>query len=181
LYVSNYYKKILKEEDKESSTSKFLTGRLNSAVWLIKSIEQRRQTILNVVQALVDYQKDFFDHGKKHLKPLTLKQVAEEIGAHESTVSRAISGKYLQSPRGVYDIKYFFSSGVSGNMGQGVASEGVKTYIHELIESEDAQKPVSDQWLAENLLRKGIDISRRTVAKYRDEMGIPSSSKRKRY
>ena len=110
LSVNSYYKRILMESDKESNLSKFLTGRLNSALWLIKSIEQRRQTIYNVVVAVVEYQNDFFKNGIKYLKPLTLKQVAEEVGIHESTVSRAINGKYMQCPRGIYEIKYFFTN-----------------------------------------------------------------------
>lgn len=181
LSVNSYYKRILMESDKESNLSKFLTGRLNSALWLIKSIEQRRQTIYNVVSAVVEYQNDFFRYGKKYLKPLTLKQVAEEVGIHESTVSRAINGKYMQCPRGIYEIKYFFTSGVSGNMGQGVASESVKSFICEIVENEDPKNPLSDQVIAQMLTKRGIDISRRTIAKYRDEMNLPSSSKRKRY
>jgi len=169
------------DSDKESNISKFLTGRLNSALWLIKSIEQRRQTIYNVVSAVVKYQIDFFEEGPKHLKTLTLKQIADEVGIHESTVSRSINGKYMQSPRGIFEIKYFFTSGVSGNSGEGIASESIKTFIREIVENEDPKAPLSDQTMVEILAERGIDISRRTVAKYRDEMNLPSSSKRKRY
>lgn len=181
LYINAHYKKMLMTSDKESNLYKFLTGRLNSAVWLIKSIEQRKQTIYNVVSAIVNYQKDFFEQGKKALKTLTLKQVAEEVGIHESTVSRAINGKYLQCPRGIYEMKYFFSSGIESSYGEGIASEGVKSFIFDLIENENQEKPLSDQHIGDILIKKGINISRRTVAKYRDDMGIPSSSKRKRY
>lgn len=181
LTVSPYYQKMLIDSDKESNISKFLTGRLNSALWLIKSIEQRRQTIYNVVSAVVKYQIDFFEKGPKHLKTLTLKQIADEVGIHESTVSRSINGKYMQSPRGIYEIKYFFTSGVSGNSGEGIASESIKTFIREIVEHEDPKSPLSDQAMVEMLAQRGIDISRRTVAKYRDEMNLPSSSKRKRY
>lgn len=181
LTVSPYYQKMLIDSDKESNISKFLTGRLNSALWLIKSIEQRRQTIYNVVSAVVKYQIDFFEKGPKYLKTLTLKQIADEVGIHESTVSRSINGKYMQSPRGIYEIKYFFTSGVSGNSGEGIASESIKTFIREIVENEDPKSPLSDQAMVEMLTEKGIDISRRTVAKYRDEMNLPSSSKRKRY
>lgn len=181
LTLSPYYQKILIESDKESNISKFLTGRLNSALWLIKSIEQRRQTIYNVVSAVVKYQVDFFDHGPKYLKTLTLKQIADEVGIHESTVSRSINGKYMQSPRGVFEIKYFFTSGVSGTSGEGIASESIKTIIREIVEKEDPKAPKSDQAMVELLSERGIDISRRTIAKYRDEMNVPSSSKRKRY
>ncbi|MDR3295587.1 MAG: RNA polymerase factor sigma-54 [Clostridiales Family XIII bacterium] len=181
LMVSSYYQKVLREADKESNISIFLAGRLNSALWLIKSIEQRRQTIYNVVSAVVAYQIDFFEYGAKHLKTLTLKQIADEVGIHESTVSRSVNGKYMQSPRGVFEIKYFFTSGVSSGSGEGIASESIKTFIREMIENEDASAPLSDQSIAETLLEKGIEISRRTIAKYRDEINVPSSSKRKRY
>jgi RNA polymerase sigma-54 factor len=181
LTISPYYQRMLVDSDKESNISKFLTGRLNSALWLIKSIEQRRQTIYNVVSAVVKYQIDFFEEGPKHLKTLTLKQIADEVGIHESTVSRSINGKYMQSPRGIFEIKYFFTSGVSGNSGEGIASESIKTFIREIVENEDPKAPLSDQTMVEILAERGIDISRRTVAKYRDEMNLPSSSKRKRY
>lgn len=181
LTVSHYYQRMLIDSDKESNISKFLSGRLNSALWLIKSIEQRRQTIFNVVQAIVKYQVDFFDYGPKHLKTMTLKQIADEVGIHESTVSRSINGKYMQSPRGLYELKYFFTSGVSGSAGEGIASGSIKTFIKEIVDSEEPKSPYSDQAMVEMLGERGIDISRRTVAKYRDEMGVPSSSKRKRY
>lgn len=181
LIVSPYYKKILKDADKESNISQFLTGRLNSALWLIKSIEQRRQTIYNVVEAIVKYQMDFFEKGDKYLKSLTLKKIADDVGIHESTVSRSISGKYMQTPKGVFEIKYFFSSGVSSSQEGDLSSNSIKAFIKEMLDSEDATSPYSDQKMAEILQKKGIDISRRTVAKYRDEMGVLSSSKRRRY
>ena len=181
LTLSPYYQKMLAESDKESNISQFLTGRLNSAVWLIKSIEQRKQTIFNVVSAVVKYQEDFFEYGPKHLKTLTLKQIADEVGIHESTVSRSINGKYVQSPRGIFEIKYFFTSGVNGSAGEGIASQSIKMLIKEIVDNEDPRAPKSDQAMVEILKEKGIDISRRTVAKYRDEMHVASSSKRKRY
>ncbi len=181
LMVSGYYRRMLADSEKDSQISKFLTERLNSAMWLIKSIEQRRQTIYNVASAIVQYQKDFLDEGTKYLKTLTLKQIADEVGIHESTVSRSINGKYMQTPRGLFEIKYFFTSGVTGSSGEGVASESVKTIIKELTDNEDPKAPLSDQTMVEILAEKGITISRRTIAKYRDEMGLPSSSKRKRF
>ncbi len=181
LYINSYYRRMLVDSEKESQISKYLTGKLNSAMWLIKSIEQRRQTIYNVVKTIVDYQYGFFEHGKKYLVPMTLKQVAEEVGIHESTVSRAINGKYLQCGRGIFEIKFFFSSGVSYSHGQGVASESIKTMIKELVDGEDQKKPLSDQQITEMLNEKQIEISRRTIAKYREEMHIASSSKRRRY
>ncbi len=181
LLISAYYRKILTESDKESTISKFLSGRLNSALWLIKSIEQRKQTIFNVVSTVVKFQENFFEEGSKHLKTLTLKQVADEVGIHESTVSRAINGKYMQCPRGLFEIKYFFTSGVLGNLGEGISSESIKTFIKEIIDNEEPSAPLSDQAIAELLTDRGMEISRRTVAKYRDEIKLPSSSKRKRY
>lgn len=181
LLVSSYYRKILTESDKESTISKFLSGRLNSALWLIKSIEQRKQTIFNVVSTVVKFQENFFEEGSKHLKTLTLRQVADEVGIHESTVSRAINGKYMQCPRGLFEIKYFFTSGVLGNLGEGISSESIKTFIKEIIDCEEPASPLSDQIISEMLTDRGMEISRRTVAKYRDEIKVPSSSKRKRY
>ena len=181
LSISPYYRRILLDEDKNSNTSKFLTDKLNSAMWLIRSIEQRRQTIYNVVKAIVKYQIDFFEHGRKYLKPLTLKLIADEVGIHESTVSRAVNGKYMQSPKGIFQIKFFFTSGVSNEYGEGIASESIKIMIRDLTDNENNRKPLSDQALSEYLQRKGINISRRTVAKYRDEMNILASTKRKRY
>nr|WP_315022787.1 RNA polymerase factor sigma-54 [uncultured Aminipila sp.] len=181
LMVSSYYEKVLQESQNDPNLTKFLSGRLNSAIWLIKSIEQRKQTIYNVVSAVVKYQQDFFDKGSKHLKTLTLKQIAEEVGIHESTVSRSINGKYMQSPRGVYEIKYFFTSGVLGTQGEGISSQSIKTFIKEIVSEENPKAPYSDQDMVRLLSDRGIEISRRTVAKYRDELNILSSSKRKRY
>ena len=181
LMVSSYYNRLSAEAKKDEELNKYLTDRFNAAVWLIKSIEQRKQTIYNVASAVVKYQQDFFDNGEKSLKTLTLKQIAEDVGVHESTVSRSINGKYMQSPRGVFELKYFFSSGVSGEDGTGVSSNSVKSIIKEIIAGENPQKPYSDQDMVEILKDKGIDISRRTVAKYREGMNILSSSKRRRF
>ena len=181
LSISSYYRQLLHKADTDKQLADYLAERVNSATWLIRSIEQRKQTIYNVVTAVVNYQKDFFDHGSKYLKTLTLKDIAEEVGIHESTVSRSINGKYLQCPRGVYEIKYFFSAGVSDSAGEGISSNSIKEFIKEIVEKEDPKKPYSDQKMVDIFKEKGITISRRTVAKYRDEMGILSSSKRKRY
>lgn len=181
LMVSSYYKGLLKEASTDEKLAEYLSDRVNAANWLIKSIEQRKQTIFNVVTAVVKYQQDFFDRGCKYLKVLTLKDVAEEVGIHESTVSRSISGKYLQCSRGVFEIKHFFSAGVSNQEGEGVSSKSIKEFIKELVDKENPEKPLSDQKMGELLQERGFNISRRTVAKYRDELGILSSSKRKRY
>jgi RNA polymerase sigma-54 factor len=181
LYVSPYYRQVLASEEKDSETAKFLSGRLNSALWLIKSIEQRNQTIYNVVKAVVDSQTAFLDGGEKYLKPLTLKKIADAVGIHESTVSRTVNGKYMQTHRGIFEIKYFFKSGVRDGSPEGVSSGGIKALIREMIEAEDTASPLSDQNIADMLAERGIIISRRTVAKYREGTGIPSSSGRRRY
>lgn len=181
LMVSSYYNKLTAEAGKDEELNKYLNDRFNAAVWLIRSIEQRKQTIFNVASAVVKYQQEFFDNGEKFLKTLTLKQIADEIGVHESTVSRSINGKYMQSPRGVFEMKYFFSSGVTGGDGGGLSSNSVKSIIKEIISGEDPRKPYSDQDMVAILKEKGIDISRRTVAKYREGMNILSSSKRRRF
>lgn len=181
LMVSPYYSSLSREAKNDEELSKYLTDKFNAALWLIKSIEQRKKTIYNVASAVVEYQKEFFDKGNKYLKTLTLKQVAEAIGMHESTVSRSVNGKYMQTPRGVFEIKYFFSSGITGIGGEGVSSNSIKSIIKEIIDKEDTSKPYSDQDIVGILSEKGIEISRRTVAKYREGMNILSSSKRKRY
>jgi len=181
LMVSSYYEKLLAESENDPALAKYLSTRLNSAVWLIKSIEQRKQTIYNVVQAIVKYQKDFFDKGTKYLKTLTLKQIAEEVGIHESTVSRSINGKYMQTPRGVFELKYFFTSGIATGGGESISSKSIKTFIKEIVCGEDRKNPHSDMDMVTILKNRDFNISRRTVAKYRDEMNIPPSSKRKRY
>lgn len=181
LTISDYYKTMMNNlDDKEAN--KFLTDKLNSSMWLIKSIEQRRMTLYKVVESILKFQRKFFDEGINAIKPLVLKDVAEDVGVHESTVSRATNGKYVQTPRGIYELKYFFASSL-GNEGDGeaVSSTSVKTQIQGLIDNENNQKPLSDQKIADILADKGINISRRTVAKYRDEMRIPSSSMRRRF
>lgn len=180
LTISSYYRSVAMDADNESR--KFLEGRMNSAVWLIKSIEQRRRTLYNVMEAIILLQKDFFDHGSKFLRPLIMKQVSEQIEVHESTVSRAIANKYVATPHGLVSLRSFFSTAVHNSAGgQDVAATKVKQKIKELIASENSADPFSDQGLGDILCQHGIKISRRTVAKYREELGIMSSAKRKRY
>jgi RNA polymerase sigma-54 factor len=180
LTISSYYKSMINTiDDKEAN--KFLSDKLNSSLWLIKSIEQRRMTLYKVTESILKFQRKFFDEGKTALKPLVLKDVADDIGVHESTVSRATNGKYVQTPRGLFELKYFFASSISEADGDAISSTSVKTHIQKLIDEENPQKPLSDQKIAEVLGKEGINISRRTVAKYRDEMRIPSSSMRRRY
>ncbi|WP_445509113.1 RNA polymerase factor sigma-54 [Rossellomorea marisflavi] len=151
--------------------------------WLILSLRQRKQTMLKVGKAIVEKQRGFFLHGPGHLQPLTLRQIAEEVGAHESTISRAVRGKYVQTPYGVFELKSFFTAAVRAvdTAEETVSAGTVKRELQELVNQEDKRKPLSDQKLVALLTEKGCDVSRRTVAKYRDQLGIPSSSKRKRY
>ncbi|MCF6462510.1 RNA polymerase factor sigma-54 [Clostridium sp. Cult1] len=179
LNINNFYKEMIRKGNDPKATE-FLSEKLNSAMWIIRSIEQRRATIYNVVESILKFQRDFFEKGEKGLKPLTLKEVAEDIDMHESTVSRATNGKYVQTPRGLFELKYFFTSGLSTNKGE-VSSTSIKAIIKDIIEGENPKKPYSDQKISDILKDKGINISRRTVAKYRDELEIPSSSIRKRY
>ncbi len=181
LKVSSYYRKLLNQAGDDERLSSYLSERVNSALWLIRSIDQRHQTIYNVGEAIVRHQREFFEKGSKYMKTLTLREIAEDVGIHESTVSRSINGKYLQCPYGVFELKHFFSAGVKGGSGDGVSSNSVKEFIKEIVENEDPKKPYSDQAMVSLLAEKGFDISRRTVAKYRDELNILSSSKRKRY
>ncbi|SHM28514.1 RNA polymerase, sigma 54 subunit, RpoN/SigL [Caldanaerovirga acetigignens] len=181
LSINPYYRSLLMSEDKESLTSKFLTRKLEAALWLIKSLEQRRMTLYKVIKAIVEVQRDFLEKGISGLKPLTLKQIADVVGVHESTVSRAISGKYVQTPRGVFELKFFFQNGLENENGSSTCAETIKKMLKEMISNEDPYNPLSDQMIADDLKKKGIRISRRTVAKYREQLGIPSSAKRKRY
>ncbi|MGB9840000.1 RNA polymerase factor sigma-54 [Thermovenabulum sp.] len=180
LSINPYYRSLLNSEDKDPGALKFLAKRFESALWLIKSIEQRRMTLYKVIKAIIDVQKEFLDHGIAYLKPLTLKQIADKVGVHESTVSRAINGKYIQTPRGIFELKFFFSNGLEGSDGSAISAETIKKMIKEMINAENPYNPISDQKIADELKEKGINISRRTVAKYREEIGIPCSAKRKR-
>ncbi|TFZ41189.1 RNA polymerase factor sigma-54 [Soehngenia longivitae] len=178
LNINNFYRELIKNSDE--TTSQFLQEKLNSAVWIIKSIEQRKQTLTKVIESIVKFQIDFFEKGEGYLKPLTLKDVAEDIKMHESTVSRATNGKYIQTSKGIYELKYFFSQAIKANEGL-ISSDTVKNTIREIIDSEDSKKPMSDQEISYKLEKMGISLSRRTVAKYREELKIPSSKLRKRF
>jgi len=180
LTISPFYQKILRDDASDEQLSSFIKTKIEKACWLIRSIEQRRITLFKVAQEIVQIQEAFLEQGIKNLKPLTLKEVATNIGVHESTVSRATAGKYIQTPRGLFPLKFFFSSGLAGAGGVDYSSHSIKTYLRELIDAENPEKPFSDQHLAELLQVKGINISRRTVAKYREEIALPASYKRRR-
>lgn len=182
LSINPLYRRMLSQVDgNQEAAVDYVKSKLNSALWLIRSIEQRRQTLQKVIECIVRFQRDFFDRGVKYLRPLTLEEVADEIGVHESTVSRATSGKYVSTPRGTFELKFFFTSGIPTVHGRGASSESVKKMIREIIEGEDPKKPLSDRAIKEILHEKGIMISRRTVAKYREEERIAASNLRKRF
>ena len=176
LKVSNTYRHLLTQD---GEAKEYVQDKLRAAAWLIKSIHQRQRTLLMVAESLVKFQQDFLNHGVSHMRPLVLRDVADDIGAHESTVSRAIAGKYIATPRGVYPLKKFFTTGLKRHYGQDVSAESVKAQIRTLIDREDPYKPLSDEEIAKTLSRSHIKIARRTVAKYREGLNILSSAKRK--
>ncbi|HHY98500.1 MAG TPA: RNA polymerase factor sigma-54 [Firmicutes bacterium] len=182
LTLSATYRRLLRSPDEYGEVvSDFIKAKLNSAMWLLKSIERRRLTLQRVTECIVKFQRKFLEYGIEYLRPLTLREVADAVGVHESTVSRATSGKYAETPQGTFSFRFFFASGVSTALGDGAAAGSVKKRIKELIEQEDARNPLSDQDITDELRKAGVMISRRTVAKYREELGIPASSKRRRY
>ena len=181
--VTKAYENILVQPDAITpETKKYLEDKMGTALWLIRSIDQRRITLYKVSCCIVDIQREFLERGLHYLRPLTLRQVAEILGIHESTVSRAVNNKYIQTPKGLFDMKYFFTTGVqSATSLEKYSARSIKKLIENLVGGEDANKPMSDKAIAQVLLNKGIIISRRTVAKYRQEMGIASTTARKRY
>jgi RNA polymerase sigma-54 factor len=181
LKLSRAYREIAKDKNKFKGENKeFISNKLNSANWMIQAIEQRRQTMLKVMNFIVDRQREFFEKGVQYLKPLTLREVAEVINMHESTVSRVTNEKYVQTPRGVLPLKFFFSSGLSTTSGEDVSARGIKAKIQKLVSDEEAKRPLTDQAIVNILKDEGIQIARRTVAKYRDQLGILSARMRKR-
>lgn len=170
----------VKVKELDAGTEEYVSEKMRSALWLIKSIHQRQRTIFKAAKSIVKFQREFFEKGIEHLKPLVLRDVAEDIGMHESTISRVTTNKYMHTPQGIYEMKYFFNSAISITGGDFIASESVKRKIKELIDAEDPRKPLSDQTLAEMLASGNINIARRTVTKYREMLRIGSSSERKR-
>ena len=176
LKISGFYKNAM---GNSAASKDYVQDKLRSAQWLIRSIQQRQRTIIKVAESILKFQREFFDKGIAHLKPLILRDVAEDIGMHESTVSRVTTSKYVHTPQGIFELKFFFNSGISRTNGDDLASQAVKSKIKELVDGEDVKRPHSDQKIVELLKKTGIDIARRTVAKYREQLGILSSSKRK--
>jgi RNA polymerase sigma-54 factor len=186
LRISSAYESVLREKKKaeagtdEQKTREYIQGKLNSAKWLIQTIEQRRKTMIKVMNCIIREQREFFDKGIQFLRPLTLQQIARQIDMHESTVSRVCSGKYVQTPRGVFELKFFFSSGLETEDGEDVSARTAKNTIKTLIDEEDKKDPLSDQRIAELLHEKGLRIARRTVAKYREQLNILPARFRRR-
>ncbi len=181
LRISNFYKNVLQGKSANDTTQEYIQEKLRSAVWLIKSIHQRQRTIYKVTESIVKHQKDFFEKGPGFIKPMILRDIANDIGMHESTVSRVTTAKYVHTPRGIFELKYFFNSGINTDDGDALASESVKLKIKTLVSAEDPKNPLSDQKIVDLLKKDGIQIARRTVAKYRDVLKILPSSKRKKY
>ena len=186
LRISNFYREIMAglgghDAAEEENGKKYIRDKVQSATWLIKSIQQRQKTIYRVAESIVRHQRDFFDKGINYLKPLVLRNIAEDVEMHESTISRVVTNKYLHSHRGIFEMKYFFGSSIAQTSGENIASKSVKEELKKLVAEEEPKKPYSDCEIVDLLKARGIDIARRTVAKYREMMGILPSSKRKKY
>ena len=180
LRVSPVYRRMLdKNSNNSDETRAYVKNKFRSALWLIKSVDQRQKTIHKVATSLINFQREFLDHGIEHLRPLVLRDVANDIGMHESTVSRVVNNKYMHTPQGVFELKYFFHSGIHSSYGESVSSVTIKQRIRKIIEGEDAKKPLSDSRIVRLLQDEGLILARRTIAKYREELKIPTSSQRK--
>lgn len=182
LRINSFYRNALSGGTSvDPKAGEYIQEKMRGAVWLIKSIHQRQRTIYRVTKSIVKFQREFFDKGIAYLKPLVLRDVAEDIEMHESTISRVTTNKYVQTPQGLYELKFFFNSGINTTEGDALASESVKSKIKEIIAAENTKKPYSDQKIVEILRQHGIDIARRTVTKYREMLGLGSSTERKRF
>lgn len=181
LRISNVYKDLMSSGENNSEVKNYIREKIRAGKFLIKSLHQRQTTISNIGKEIVKRQREFMEKGVAHLKPMTMAQVAEVVGVHETTVSRAVSGKYMQTPQGVFEMKFFFTAGLQNGTSDGVSNASVKDMISEIFKAEDTSKPLSDQEVVKMLAEKGITIARRTVAKYRDELGILPSNLRKVY
>jgi len=180
LRISGYYKQILQNKVPISETTKtYIQEKMRSAAWLIKSIHQRQRTLFRVTESIVRFQREFLDKGIAYLKPLVLRNVAEDIEMHESTVSRVTTNKYVYTPQGLFELKFFFNSAISRLDGEALASESVKEQIRKLIKGEDKARPYSDKEIEKMMNGLNIDVARRTIAKYREGMGILPSRKRR--
>ena len=181
LRISNTYKDLMAQSENSTEVRNYIREKIRAGKFLIKSLHQRQQTILNIAREIVNRQRDFMAKGVAALKPLTMIQIAQVVGVHETTVSRAVSGKYMQTPQGIFEMKYFFTAGIQTASGDGMSNTSVKDMIDEIFKGEDSSKPLSDQEVVRMLKEKGIVIARRTVAKYRTELNILPSNLRKVY
>jgi RNA polymerase sigma-54 factor len=179
LYISPYYRRLLQEAGTSAETRDYIKRKVNAAQWLIEAIEQRRSTLTRVSQAIVDHQTKFLDDGPEHIEPLKMQQIADKVGVHVTTVSRAVDDKWIQTPRGIFPLKRFFVGGTTGADGEEVAWDRVRLKLQEIIDAEDKTKPLSDDALVEELGKAGVTVARRTVTKYRKAMNIPSSRQRR--
>jgi RNA polymerase sigma-54 factor len=181
LYISGMYRKMIKDKAVDKKTREFLTNNVRNARWLLESIEQRRSTIQRVIRAVVDAQVEFFEKGPEHLKPLPMIQVADQLGIHVATVSRAVSEKWIQTPRGVFPLRRFFSGGTQSADGEDMSWDAVKEKLKVIIAEEDKKNPLNDDEIVEKLKAQGIELARRTVAKYRKILNIPTARQRKEF
>jgi RNA polymerase sigma-54 factor len=179
LYVSGHYRRLLQTDSLDRNTRQFIKKNIQSGQWLIEAIEQRRHTLKRVTEAIVDVQTEFLESGPRFLKPLPMAQIADKIGVHVATVSRAVSGKFLQTPRGIYPLRMFFSGGTETTGGESLSWDAVRAKIQDIIDAENKTKPLSDDQIVEGLKQQGIDLARRTVTKYRKMMGVASSHRRR--
>jgi RNA polymerase sigma-54 factor len=180
LRISPVYRRLLdKGGETTDETRAYVKDKFRSALWLLKSVDQRQKTIIKVASSIINFQSGFLDGGIEHLRPLVLRDVANDIGMHESTVSRVVNNKYMHTPQGVYEMKYFFHSGISSSFGESVSSVTIKQRIKKIIEAEDPRRPLSDSKIMNMLQKEGLALARRTIAKYREELRIPTSNQRK--
>jgi len=181
LYISGMWRKYLKEKKGDKKTRDFLANNVRNARWLLESIEQRKSTIMRVIRAVVDAQREFFDKGPEHLKPLPMISVADQLGIHVATVSRAVSEKWIQTPRGVFPLRKFFSGGTQSADGEDMSWDAVKEKLKAIIDTEDKHNPLNDDEIVDKLREQGIELARRTVAKYRKILNIATARQRKEY
>jgi RNA polymerase sigma-54 factor len=181
LRINKEYAKMVRDREVEKATRDFIRTNISNAEWLLDAVEQRKRTLVRVLNVVAEAQRDFFEQGPQALRPLPMTQVADQLGVHVATVSRAVSGKYVQTPRGVFPLRRFFSGGTQTEGGEEVSWDAVKAALQEVVEAEDKSSPLSDEALAEALKARGIEIARRTVAKYRSQLSIPSARMRKKY
>jgi RNA polymerase sigma-54 factor len=180
LHISNYYRDLMKHSDTTKDTRDYIKQKVSSAQWLIDSIQQRRQTLTRVSQAIVEHQMDFLDYGPASIKPLKMQQIADKVGVHVTTVSRAVDDKWIQTPQGIFPLKRFFNSSVAASDGEeDVAQDAVRLKLQEIVDREDKSKPFNDEELMKALQEEGVSVARRTVVKYRQLMNIPNSRERR--